>query len=47
VERTISDEEYDKQIIEPAARIFYDLLQHDIKSGRFDEIMKEYDGNKK
>ena len=38
----LTDDEYDKQIIEPAARMFYSLLQRDIASGRFDEIMKEY-----
>jgi len=38
----LTDKEYDERIIQPAARIFSDLLKRDIESGRFDEIMKEY-----
>lgn len=38
----LTDEEYDERIIQPAARMFYDLLKRDIESGRFNEIMKEY-----
>lgn len=37
----LTDEEYDEQVIQPAARIFCNLLKRDIASGRFDEIIKE------
>ena len=40
----LSDEEFDKQIIQPLAEMFVDILNRDIKSGRFDEIMKDYHG---
>ena len=40
----LSDEEFDKQIIQPLAEMFVDVLHRDIESGRFDEIMKDYRG---
>ena len=40
----LSDEEFDKQIIQPLAEMFVDILNRDIESGRFDEIMKDYHG---
>jgi hypothetical protein len=42
----LTDEEYDKQVIQPLARMYFDLLKRDMKSGRFDEIMKEYRNRK-
>jgi hypothetical protein len=42
----LTDEEYDKQVIQPLAQMCFDLLKHDMKSGRFDEIMKEYRNRK-
>lgn len=38
----LTDEECDKQIIQPVTRIFYDIMKRNMESGRFDEIMKEY-----
>jgi len=35
----LSDEEFGKQIIQPLAEMFADILNRDIESGRFDEIM--------
>jgi hypothetical protein len=40
----LSDAEFDKQIIQPLAEMFVDILNRDIESGRFDEIMKDYHG---
>lgn len=40
----LTDEEFDKQIIQPLAEMFVDILNRDIKSSRFDEIMKDYRG---
>jgi len=31
---SLTDEEYDKQIIQPLAQVFFDLIQHDIESGK-------------